>query len=40
MGKKIVKVGRNAGTGKFTTVKTAKKHPKTHIVETIKRYVA
>lgn len=30
------KIGRNAGTGKFTTVKTAKNKPKTHIVETIK----
>ena len=30
------KIGRNAGTGKFTTVKTAKNNPKTHVVETIK----
>jgi hypothetical protein len=30
------KIGRNAGTGQFTTVKTAKDHPKTHVVETIK----
>lgn len=37
MRKKIVKVGRNAWTGRFTTVKTAVRHPKTHIVETIKK---
>ncbi len=30
------KIGRNAGSGRFTTVKTAKDHPKTHVVETIK----
>ena len=30
------KIGRSASTGKFTTVKTAKDHPKTHVVETIK----
>jgi len=30
------KIGRNAGTGRFTTVKTAKGQPKTHVVETIK----
>lgn len=30
------KVGRNAGNGQFTTVKTAKDKPKTHVVETIK----
>lgn len=34
---KTVKVGRNAWTGRFTTVKTAKIHPRTHIVETIKK---
>ena len=33
----IMKIGRDAGTGHFTTVKEAKDHPKTHIVETIKR---
>jgi hypothetical protein len=33
---KAQKVGRNAGSGKFTTVKTAKNNPKTHVVETIK----
>jgi hypothetical protein len=32
-----VKIGRNAGTGKFTTVKTATNNPKTHVVETIKK---
>lgn len=31
------KIGRNAGTGRFTTVKTATSKPKTHVVETIKR---
>lgn len=30
------KVGRNAGNGRFTTVKTAQSKPKTHVVETIK----
>jgi len=30
------KIGRDAGTGKFITVKEAKAHPKTAIVETIK----
>jgi hypothetical protein len=34
---KTVKIGRNAGTGRFTKVSTAKKRPKTHVVETIKR---
>jgi hypothetical protein len=29
------KVGRNSGTGRFTTVKEAKAHPKTHEVERI-----
>lgn len=37
MGKRTIKVGRNAGNGRFTTVKTAVRHPKTHIVETIKK---
>lgn len=32
-----IKVGRSAETGKFTTVKTAVTHPKTHVVETIKK---
>lgn len=31
------KIGRNAGSGQFTPVKTAQNHPKTHVVETIKR---
>ena len=31
------KVGRNAGNGRFTTVKQAQSKPKTHVVETIKR---
>ena len=30
------KIGRNAGTGQFTTVKTAQSKPKTHVVETVK----
>jgi hypothetical protein len=30
------KIGRNAGTGRFTPVKTAKEKPTTHVVETIK----
>lgn len=31
------KIGRNAKTGRFTTVEKAKKQKNTHIVETIKR---
>lgn len=31
------KIGRNASTGRFTTVKTAQSKPSTHVVETIKR---
>ena len=31
------KIGRNAGTGRFTSVKTAKGKPATHVVETIKK---
>lgn len=31
------KIGRNAGTGRFTTVATATKKPGTHVVETIKK---
>jgi hypothetical protein len=31
------KIGRDAETGKFTTVEVARERPKTHIVETIKR---
>jgi hypothetical protein len=30
------KIGRHAGTGQFTPVKTAREHPKTHVVETMK----
>jgi hypothetical protein len=38
MGKKQGnQIGRNASTGRFTPVSTARKHPKTHVVETIKR---
>ncbi len=29
------KIGRHAGTGRFTPVKTAQNKPKTHVVETI-----
>ena len=31
-----MKIGRNAGTGRFTTVKQAQSKPKTHVVETVK----
>lgn len=31
-----MKIGRNAGSGRFTTVKKAQNAPKTHVVETIK----
>ncbi|EHH12054.1 hypothetical protein MEA186_10771 [Mesorhizobium amorphae CCNWGS0123] len=34
---KSVKIGRNAGSGRFTTVKTAVTHPRTHVVETVKK---
>ncbi len=30
------KIGRSAGTGRFMSVKAAKQHPKTAVVETIK----
>ena len=30
------KVGRNAGDGRFIPVKTAKAHPKTTVVQTVK----
>jgi hypothetical protein len=33
----VIKVGQSAVTGRFTTVKTAVQHPRTHIVRTIKR---
>ncbi|MFV3406642.1 MULTISPECIES: hypothetical protein [Pseudomonas] len=29
------KIGRNAETGRFTSVEQARKHPKTHVVETL-----
>lgn len=32
-----MKIGRNAGNGQFTTVKTAQQKPKTHVVETVKK---
>lgn len=32
-----MKIGRNAGSGRFTTVKKAHSNKKTHVVETIKR---
>ncbi|MFO1375010.1 MAG: hypothetical protein U1E99_10590 [Agitococcus sp.] len=32
-----MKIGRNAGTGQFTTVREAIRKPNTHIVETINR---
>lgn len=31
------KIGRNASTGRFTPVSTAKSKPSTHVVETIKK---
>lgn len=34
---KKFKIGRNAETGQFVTVQYAEKHPKTTVVETIKR---
>lgn len=34
------KVGRNAETGQFTTVKQAQQQHKTHVVETIKHQPA
>ena len=34
------KIGRNAETGEFTTVKKALEKPKTHVVETIKKPTA
>jgi len=30
------KIGRNAGSGRFTSVSTARGKPATHVVETIK----
>lgn len=37
MAKATRKIGRDAGSGKFTTVKKAQLHPKTHVVETVKK---
>ena len=37
MAKGTFKIGRNAGTGRFTTVKTATEKKSTHVVETIKK---
>jgi hypothetical protein len=34
---KSTKIGRSAGSGRFTTVKTAQSKPQTHVVETIKK---
>lgn len=34
---KTQKIGRRADNGRFVPVETAKKHPKTQIVETIKK---
>ena len=31
-----MKIGRNANTGRFTTVEQAIRRPSTHVVETIK----
>jgi hypothetical protein len=31
------KIGRNAKTGEFTTIREAQRKPSTHVVETIKR---
>lgn len=33
----MAKIGRNASSGKFVTVSTAKAKPATHVVETIRR---
>lgn len=34
---KTRKIGRSAVTGRFTSVKTARRKPRTHVVETIKK---
>lgn len=34
---KSTKIGRSAVNGRFTSVKTAKNKPRTHVVETIKK---
>ncbi|MGW7772142.1 hypothetical protein ACTWM0_04270 [Pseudomonas machongensis] len=33
----VRKIGRNAETGRFTTVEEARRNPRTHIVETLRR---
>jgi hypothetical protein len=37
MAQKTVKIGRDAGSGKFIPVKEAERKPKTAVVETIKK---
>jgi hypothetical protein len=37
MAKGTRKIGRNAGNGRFTTVKKAQQQAATHVVETIKK---
>jgi hypothetical protein len=37
MAKGTFKIGRNAGTGRFTPVKVATQKKSTHVVETIKK---
>ncbi|HGM6311864.1 Uncharacterised protein [Pseudomonas putida] len=32
------KIGRNAETGRFTSVEVARKQPKTHVVETLRSH--
>ncbi|MEP9397179.1 hypothetical protein [Mesorhizobium sp. KR2-14] len=34
---KTYKIGRSAISGKYTSVSTAVRHPKTHVVETVKK---
>ncbi|WP_449431528.1 hypothetical protein [Pseudomonas putida] len=31
------KIGRNAENGRFTSLEQARKHPKTHVVETLRK---
>lgn len=33
----MAKTGRDAGSGKFTTIQKAQSNPKTHVVKTIKK---
>jgi hypothetical protein len=37
MSKDNGKIGRNAGNGRFTTVKVAQQRPQTHVVETVRK---